>query len=277
MSELDNEGFTQLAMGTDLQAAAAGPVNHGLFVRFYFESVQDNVKSLEAGRPIFKETEYVRIMVPGDKSSIIERPTRIGMHPAHDNHKFAAEYAAFKQGAKEQDLGTPLKEWPAMSKSQVQEMEYFNVHSVEQLASMQDAHVQKFPGLVQLREQAKTYLEVAAGGAPTAKLQAEVAQRDEQIAGLTQQMSDIVEEFRKLKSGESVSEEVALLTAANAKLESHIVEKNATIKALSTGSSNSREPETAIAAGPSQDATAPETEAPAKDPAPKRAKRKLAS
>ena len=129
----DSEGFTELAMGKD------GPQSnqeHGLYVEFYMHAVQDQAASLEANRPIFTEKEYVKIMTPGNKTAVIDRPVRIGFSAANDNNRFAQEYTMFKRatdGESPEFVGTPLAEWAQISKSQCLELQHFHVKSVEQL------------------------------------------------------------------------------------------------------------------------------------------------
>ena len=45
-------------------------------VQFRVHPFQDPVKSAEAGRPIFVDREYIRIMAPGNKDSVMDRPVR---------------------------------------------------------------------------------------------------------------------------------------------------------------------------------------------------------
>jgi hypothetical protein len=154
--------------------------DENLFVRFYVGSKQDQVASREQGRPIYKEVDYIQIMIPGDRTSAIERPVR-----EEDKHRFARQYAAYKNsGENAGNIGTPLEQWPLMSKAQVEELRYFHVRTVEQLASMPDNRVQQFAGLQQLKSRAKLFLDAAAGNAPMERLQAEVEKKDAEIAAL---------------------------------------------------------------------------------------------
>lgn len=188
----DTEGFTALAMGGQQEG-------HGLYAQFYLHSVQNEQESEQEGRPIYEDKEYVRIMVPGDKTSVIERPVRFGAHPNNDNHKFAREYAAFKQNEDQRIIGTPLAEWPIMSNSQVKELEFFNVFTVEQLAEMADSNVQNFRGMAEKKQAAQRFLEAAKEGAPLVKMQAELEKRDESIGALQSQVEELVKELGEQK------------------------------------------------------------------------------
>ena len=198
----DSEGFTQLAMGTagaERAFAATEPQKHGLSVQFYMHPLQDAAQTLAKGRPIFKETEYVRIMVPGDKASVVERPVRLGFFETADDQRFAAEYARFKQNKNQEVTGTPLSEWPPLTRSQVKEMEYFNVRTVEQLAEMSDTHMQKFMGLQSIRDLARRFMQHAEGVAPLTKMQAALDQSANEQATMFEQIQAMSSELAILR------------------------------------------------------------------------------
>jgi len=175
-----------------------------LFVVFFMHPRKDEDKSVAEGRPIFKDEEYVRIMVPGDKDSIIVRPAR-----DMDKGRFAKQYAAFQQGEGEVHEGTPLKAWPMVTRSQVEEMKFFGIYTVEQLAELADVHVQKFMGMGNLKEQAKAFIQAAREGAPLVQLNAAVEQKDAEISALQQalaELQDTVKDLQKPKRGGKKSE-----------------------------------------------------------------------
>ena len=55
--------------------------------------------------------------------------------------------------------GTPLAEWPIMSRSQVEELSFHNVKTVEQLVAMSDSLASQFMGMNGLKAKAKMWLE----------------------------------------------------------------------------------------------------------------------
>lgn len=168
-------------------------------------AVMDAVKSAEAGRPIFIEKEYVEIVVPGDKDNTICRPVRT--NPIPDARRFPRQYEAFKSGLEQSVVGTPLAQWPGITRAQVEELRYFKVSTVEQLADMPDTAAQNFAGLVALRQAAKVYLERAAGSAVDTKLQAALAEKDNQIAALSDALTKMTETMKRLESRMDDSED----------------------------------------------------------------------
>jgi hypothetical protein len=158
-----------------------------LLVRFYKGSRKDEQASKQEGRPIFRDVDYIQIMVPGDRTNSIDRPVR-----EKDKERFAVQYADYsRRGQNEESVGTPLEQWPLLSKAQVEELRHFHVRTVEQLAAMPDNRVQQFAGMQQLKTRAKLFLEAAAGNAPMLRLQEEVEKKDAEIASLQDAISKL--------------------------------------------------------------------------------------
>jgi hypothetical protein len=131
--------------------------------QFFTEAVKLEWKSRQEGRPIFEDREFVRILIPGDRRSMAVEP----VGEAHQA-RWPREYEAFRAGREAPLEGTPLSEWPVslMSPARVQELAYFNLRTVEQLAAVNDAQLQSLGmGARELRERARMWLEVAAKGA----------------------------------------------------------------------------------------------------------------
>lgn len=186
-------GITEQAMlGEGDQARFAG--DERLFVTFFNHPRKDEAKTLEEGRPIFNDESYVRIMVPGDKDSIIIRPAR-----DMDKQRFAKQWQAFSSGESEEQSGTPLKAWPMITRSQVEELKFFGVHTVEQLADLADVHVQKFMGVGMLKQQAQAFMQAAKESAPLEQLNAALEERDHQIAAQDQAIQELMEKVAALE------------------------------------------------------------------------------
>jgi hypothetical protein len=129
-----------------------------LYVQFYLRPVLMTTESEQAERPIYKDVEHVRIMVPGDKLSIVDR-----LASPDDKARFAQHYAKFKAGGSQEVVGTRLEVVPWMTRSKVEEYKFFGIVTVEQLSGASDSVGQKFPGFHQDREKAKQWLEATTG------------------------------------------------------------------------------------------------------------------
>jgi hypothetical protein len=158
-----------------------------LMVSFYKRAVKNQIKSDTEGRPIYDEKTYVRIIVPGDKHSIVDTPaTR-----EHTELRFPEIYARYIRNEAEVVSGTPLSVWPQMTISQVAELNGLNIYTVEQLADLADNLAQQFLGFNSLRQKAKNFLAASQGEAVHAKLQAELEKRDNEIEVMKRQMAEM--------------------------------------------------------------------------------------
>lgn len=161
--------------------------DESLFVVFYMGTLKNEDKSVDAGRPIIDDVESVRIIVPGDKNSIVDRPAT-----QTDKQRFSKQYALFKQGLSEEDQisGTRLNEWPFLTRGQCEEFRYLGIRTVEQLAEVRDDIVSKVPGMVQLKKHAAVWLGKAQSAAEAAKQAKLHADRDNELATLKEVVRD---------------------------------------------------------------------------------------
>lgn len=160
-----------------------------LFVQFYTDAVELKAESEKQGRPIFKDMPFVRIIVPGDTNNIIER-----VADETDKHRFPNAWAKYQNSEAKANEGTPLEQWPQITRSLLKECKYFEIHTVEALSNISDAHVAKLGmGFNELRTKAKAWLEAAAGTAQITAQAAENAQLKQMLADLQAQINDISE------------------------------------------------------------------------------------
>ena len=173
-----------MAIDSDTQGADAR-----LAVQFYKKSLKQDMASDEAGRPIFKEFDFVRIMIPGDNLTEIDTY-------AQESHKqrFPRQWAHYQnQVANHEDIvGTPLEQWPQITRSQAEELRGLKFHTVESIADCSDQQLQRI-GMVagmsphNFRLKAKSFLNLANNSA-------EVAQREAEMQALRAENDKIKEE-----------------------------------------------------------------------------------
>lgn len=195
LAALDQAAFDDI----DRQMNPAMDTKHGMIVEFYLHSVKDEKESIEQERPVWTEVPYVMIRVPGQNQQVVRRPVRTGQHPMHDNNRFHNEYVAFRQQKAQPLEGTPLSEWPVVNNSQIKELAHYGIKSVEHLANLNDSNAQNAMGLSDLKTKAKRWLESVTSGAPLAKLESELKQRDNKIDTLENAMKEMQQELKKLK------------------------------------------------------------------------------
>jgi len=149
--------------------ARQGAGDDNLLVKFYVDAVKDEKASLEEGRPVFKDVEFIDIRIPGNKDNIVVRPVRA----PSDMERFPRHYAAFKaRVSQETVVGTPLAQWPnpAMTPSRIAELYALNIRTVEQIVATPDSVTQKVMGFQTLKNSAVTYLEITKSSAPIGAL-----------------------------------------------------------------------------------------------------------
>jgi hypothetical protein len=156
MLEADHS-MTAMAMGRDQQER--------VYAEFYTHPRRNQAKSLEAGRDIYEDLPYIKIMVPGDKDNIIQRPVR-----DQDKQRFPRQWQAFQNQDTQPMEGTPLAEWSGVTRSMVEEFKHFGIRTVEDLVNMPDSQANKFMGINALRAKAKAFIQDASYSAPIEKL-----------------------------------------------------------------------------------------------------------
>lgn len=166
-------------------ATVADPTTKSrLVIRFEMLAKEDESASARENRPVYRDVEYIEKRVPGDKLSIIFRPITDA-----DRKEYAGQYKAWKEGLADPTSGTPLKEWPPVSRSQVEHLAHNGIKTVEDLANLTDGNAQGVgAGTLMLRQKAQDWLARANGGGQEAALRAELSQRDTHIATLTRQV-----------------------------------------------------------------------------------------
>mgnify|MGYP000459161548 CR=1 FL=1 len=164
-----------------------------LLVRFYMHPVQQTAKSIKAGRKIFKDTEYIEILIPGDKHSIIRRQAS-----NLDRNRFAEAYKRFKMGLANQTEGTPLSNLIWMTEAKIKEYEYFNIVTVEQLAEAADGSgAGAIMGFVDDKRKAEAFLDSTKNEAPLVAMRAKLDERDAELETLKRQMQELSSKLEK--------------------------------------------------------------------------------
>lgn len=156
-----------------------------VYVKFYTRPVMDQSASDEAGRPIYKDREYIEIRTPGNQSSIVERPVS-----DLDRQRFRQSYNLFKAGESEQLIGTPLAEAPWITRSQVEELAYLRIRTLEQLSVVGDDVCTKISGLFKLKQRAAAMVEHSEKQRPFIALQKENEDLRGELEALRQAVAD---------------------------------------------------------------------------------------
>jgi hypothetical protein len=180
-------------------AMASHGSDQGLYVEFYMHPspAPDKELSEEAGMPVYNDIPWVKIMVPGDRTKVWDRPAKLvaesqtdGIPP--DNKRFREQWEAFQNHTRKATSGLPVEEWAAITRSEAESLKRMDIHTVEQMAALPDSSL-SWLGARQRRDQAAQWLESAKGHATEAKLIRENEQLKAQIEALQAQVKDIAE------------------------------------------------------------------------------------
>jgi len=193
-----------------------GMIHTQAIVDFYNGATKNDVKSLQSGRPIYDDVEMIRIRWAGNTKSELhapaddrcDRPIRNREDNSRyyvkwkDHPDFKPAYDAFKSGQASVLNGTPIAELPFLTEGQRLELKAINILTAEALANV-DPNSKLGSGLKDLRQDAKNYLERAAGAAVDARHEAEKAAMQAQLDALKEQMAELVSMGSKPKAAKA--------------------------------------------------------------------------
>jgi hypothetical protein len=212
-----------MALPSDTQGA-----DSRLQVRFYKKSVQQEQESIDAGRPIYKDFDFVHICVAGDTLTEIDTY-------ALQNHKqrFPIQWANYmnRQGAHDEEVvGTPIAEWPLVSKSQAEELRAIKFQTVESIANASDLQLQRMGMMAGMspyafRDKAKAFLNLATSAAETDK-------REHEINALKQELAQ--KELETAKIRQETEAKMALMQEQMASILAAVGEKKTRKKTVAT-------------------------------------------
>lgn len=165
-------------------------------VEFYNYAALDTWKTNETGIKSYKdECPYIRISIPGNQNSIIERPAT-----GSDTKRWPRQWLVFQMQTgmianAENVPGWQLDEWSELGQEQVRQLKFLRFYTVEQIAGASDAQIQGIGmGGQGLREKAKRALAEKNGAA----VNQEVKARDEKIEALAAENAEIKEKLNRV-------------------------------------------------------------------------------
>jgi len=164
-----------------------------LNLRFFTDAVENKAKSLEAGRPIFMQIDYVAVNVPGSRDEVIHKVS------GEIQQRYAAQYAHWKQTQDQPLEGTPLDQVPWLNVAQIRELQALNIRSLEQLASLSDTAVQHMKmGGHDLRKKALAYMESATGSAEVQRLITRISELERECGRLQDVVREVNQRYEAL-------------------------------------------------------------------------------
>lgn len=160
-----------------------------LQVEFYDYAALDSWETNKTGIKTYKDTcPYVRISIPGNQHSMIERPA-----DKRDTLRFPRQWLYFqmqtgKIANAENVPGWQIDQWSELEAEQVRNLKHLRFYTVEQIAGANDAQIQGIGmGGQGLREKAKRALSERNGAAVNEEKKA----YEEKISDLQAQMQEL--------------------------------------------------------------------------------------
>lgn len=177
-----------------------------LLVSIYTRSVQHPAKTEEAGHPVFEDVPFIKIQVPGDPTTVVDTKLR-----DHHKRRFPRHWAHFQQYQNAAPvMGTPLAEWAAVSRSQADNLKVVGVMTVEQLADLTDAQIQRIGmGGEQLRRKAQAWLKQAQEGAGALASAGRMSELEESNKMLQAQVAELMAAMNAPRRGRPPKEQEA--------------------------------------------------------------------
>ena len=180
----------------DIDSFSIGEKKGECIAFFHYEQRVDDAASDEAGHPVYKDVPYVQIISPGNDKEIVDRKVK-----DEDKERWPREWHAFLNREEIQYDGTPLKEWPQITKAQAATLEAMKIFTVEQLSEVADQNIGNLGmGMMDLKNKAKAYLEWQAGESSLQKYAQRNRRQQERIDQLEQQVAALEEKLSELSA-----------------------------------------------------------------------------
>lgn len=169
---------------------------------FYMRACKNEWLSEKEGRPVYEDRIYCRYGPAG--STLLEMDVR---STSEHERRFPRQWAAFQAGQDaeaQKHVGTPLKEWPLLTPSVVEELRDRKFYTVENIAGASDDQLAPLGmgfmdmGPFTLREKAKAYLQAARDSALPQKQAGEIAALKDEMARRDEEHKRELEELRAL-------------------------------------------------------------------------------
>ena len=138
-------------------------------VFFHAVQVRNNFKSDAEKRPIFEERIFIKKLVPGDSTLVVDRPMR-----EQDMEDYPIEWARYEQKKEQKVAGTPIDAWMAVSDTQKAEFKSLNIFTIDQFANLPDVAGDKIMGFNDLRSKARAFIMAAQDSQMMDKIRAEM-------------------------------------------------------------------------------------------------------
>ena len=171
-----------------------GPGDASMLCIFYKRAVHNEIKSAQAGMPVYEDQDYVRIQQPGETTQVVDRPAQNG-----DKRRWPAQWQAYAAGKDQVAEGTPLGLLFPRHPSAVAMLQALGIMTVQHLAAANATaiaaigmHGQDYVNYAQ------KYLNAGAGGAAFHQMQRELEQSQRDNTRLEKLVNDLQHQVQQM-------------------------------------------------------------------------------
>lgn len=189
----------------------------GSAVRIWKDTAKNNFLSEREGRAIFDEVIYVEVIAPGSKGStpVFEVERVFAEEMNHPQPLRGIQYDQFKdmiEAFKKNDeidakmTGTPLTEWPEISRTMAASLREAAIYSVEALASLPDEKLSVVgPDGRTWRTKAEAYLAAAKDSGYATAIAAENERLKVELDATKAQMAELAAQIEALSKAQAAA------------------------------------------------------------------------
>jgi len=161
-------------------------------VFFHPVQVLSEWKSARAGRPIFQEQIFIKKLIPGDNTLVIDRKMRLA-----DEDEHPKEWALFKNKRENFVPGTPIDLWNILSDTQKAEFKALNIFTIDQFAQLPDIAGLKIMGFNELRTKARTFISASKDSEVFAAMKTDMDAKLETKSKEIDELRKMIESFQQ--------------------------------------------------------------------------------
>lgn len=173
--------------------ALGQPGDEQLVVRFWYQPVEDKEATLREGRYVAKEVVYIEARAIGKVNSLFSRKAT-----PRDLDRFKERYERWLSDQESPSEGTPIDEWPSITRAQAAEFKYRGINTVEDILLVSDSAAQSFLGFEHIRNLAKSFIEFGA----SEKAARELQEREDRIKDLESKLDELMKKVAAMDGSE---------------------------------------------------------------------------
>lgn len=219
--ESPRSDFSRVSYGNSNESNG---LDGGLIVDFYVKPYFMEYLTESMGHPIFQDRIWVRIVAPGNSRTVwdtlaagIEYDTAVDPDSGEyhttwepkeilanggpsDPNKYPNAWARFMKRGTQAEMGWPIEEWGAISRSYAESLKMLNIPTVEALAGLTDANAASVMGGIKYRDLAKASLSERAHNQLLAQEQAKAARAEDQNTMQAERIAQLEAQIQQMQS-----------------------------------------------------------------------------